>query len=192
MTPADSRAPVSFSSVAAKAESGPFVRSIRFTVSKDHPDAAASSRCPAMSVLVWGRKTGARLGERKKPGYAYVRFEWTSMSATMLFQSPVSQSRKYRPDIDGSRAVAVLPVVLYRAGYKAFSGGFVGVDIFVVISGFLITSILTEDIQSGPRLGWLSASGTTWGSIRTIESVFGLAARRTKASRSANWSGPRR
>jgi len=64
-----------------------------------------------------------------------------------FFQSPVSQSRKYRPDIDGLRAVAALPVVLYHTGYEAFSGGFVGVDIFFVISGFLITSILAEDIQ---------------------------------------------
>lgn len=54
---------------------------------------------------------------------------------------------QYRTEIDGLRAVAVLPVVLFHAGFAVFSGGFVGVDIFFVISGYLITSILLADLR---------------------------------------------
>jgi peptidoglycan/LPS O-acetylase OafA/YrhL len=56
---------------------------------------------------------------------------------------------RYRPDIDGLRAIAVLSVVLYHYRVPPFSGGFVGVDIFFVISGFLITSLLCADLESG-------------------------------------------
>jgi peptidoglycan/LPS O-acetylase OafA/YrhL len=56
---------------------------------------------------------------------------------------------KYRREIDGLRAVAVLPVILFHAGFSIFSGGFAGVDIFFVISGFLITSIIIQDIKEG-------------------------------------------
>lgn len=55
----------------------------------------------------------------------------------------------YRAEIDGLRAVAVLPVILFHAGYSAFSGGFVGVDIFFVISGYLITSIILFEMEQG-------------------------------------------
>jgi peptidoglycan/LPS O-acetylase OafA/YrhL len=54
----------------------------------------------------------------------------------------------YRPDIDGLRAVAVLAVMIYHLG-KIARGGFVGVDVFFVISGFLITSIILEDMANG-------------------------------------------
>ena len=55
---------------------------------------------------------------------------------------------KYRAEIDGLRALAVLPVILFHAGFELFSGGFVGVDVFFVISGYLITTILIEDIEN--------------------------------------------
>ena len=54
---------------------------------------------------------------------------------------------KYRAEIDGLRALAVLPVILFHAGFDWFSGGFIGVDVFFVISGYLITTILIKDIE---------------------------------------------
>lgn len=53
---------------------------------------------------------------------------------------------QYRPEIDGLRAIAVLPVIFFHAGFSWFSGGYVGVDVFFVISGYLITSIIIEEI----------------------------------------------
>lgn len=56
---------------------------------------------------------------------------------------------KYRAEVDGLRAIAIIPVVLYHAGIPSFSGGFVGVDVFFVISGYLITSIILFEKREG-------------------------------------------
>ena len=58
-------------------------------------------------------------------------------------------SLRYRPDIDGLRAIAVVPVVLYHYGVPGFGGGFVGVDVFFVISGYLITALIAGEIATG-------------------------------------------
>lgn len=58
-------------------------------------------------------------------------------------------SAKYRPDIDGLRAVAVLLVLHFHAFPEAMPGGFVGVDVFFVISGFLITGIIARELEQG-------------------------------------------
>lgn len=55
---------------------------------------------------------------------------------------------KYRADIDGLRSIAIVPVVLFHAGIALFSGGYVGVDVFFVISGYLITSVIYEEIKT--------------------------------------------
>lgn len=54
----------------------------------------------------------------------------------------------YRADIDGMRALAVVPVVLFHANVPGLAGGFIGVDIFFVISGYLITNILIDEIRN--------------------------------------------
>ncbi|WP_456620942.1 MULTISPECIES: acyltransferase family protein [unclassified Bradyrhizobium] len=56
---------------------------------------------------------------------------------------------EYRPEIDGLRAIAVLSVILFHAGIKAIPGGYLGVDIFFVISGYLITSIIGPEMEQG-------------------------------------------
>src|SRR5246127_1073219 len=72
--------------------------------------------------------------------------------------------RDFRADIEGLRAIAVVAVVLFHAGFPGVTGGFVGVDIFFVISGFLITGLLWRDV-------------TTHGTIR-LARFYGARARR--------------
>src|ERR1700761_3785895 len=69
-----------------------------------------------------------------------------------FFEDPAGPPRtelRYRPDVDGLRAVAIVPVVLYHYGFWPFTGGFVGVDVFFVISGFLITGLIHREMMEG-------------------------------------------
>ena len=54
---------------------------------------------------------------------------------------------RFRPDIEGLRAIAILLVVGYHVGIPSFSGGYVGVDIFFVVSGYLITGLLVREME---------------------------------------------
>src|SRR5437773_2668422 len=63
-------------------------------------------------------------------------------------------ANNYRPDIDGFRAIAMLGVVAYHVGIPGFAGGYYGVDIFFVISGFLITSLLWQEIVATGQLSF--------------------------------------
>src|ERR1700720_3806796 len=76
-----------------------------------------------------------------------------------------SPSSKYRPDIDGLRAIAVMLVVIFHAFPEAMPGGFIGVDIFFVISGFLITGIIVRELDQ-QRFGLLTFYG------RRIRRIF--------------------
>lgn len=67
--------------------------------------------------------------------------------------------RKFRPDVEGLRAVAVVLVVLYHAGVPALSGGFVGVDVFFVLSGFVITGLLLRERVSSRKTRLLAFYG---------------------------------
>ncbi|HTW49418.1 MAG TPA: acyltransferase family protein [Acidobacteriaceae bacterium] len=67
----------------------------------------------------------------------------------IAFQSSLARSGKYRADVDGLRAVAVLAVMFFHAKIFGCSGGFVGVDVFFVISGYLITSLIAKDLADG-------------------------------------------
>lgn len=104
----------------------------------------------------------------------------------------MSTALRHRTDIDGLRAVAILPILLFHAGVSALAGGFVGVDIFFVISGFLITSIIVREIDGGsfrlvdfyrrrvvrifPALFVVCALSLAWGAWRLLPGEFeGLA-----------------
>src|SRR5215469_12709605 len=58
-------------------------------------------------------------------------------------------SLRYRADIDGLRALAIVPVVLFHFRLPPFGGGFVGVDVFFVISGYLITALIYAEMRTG-------------------------------------------
>lgn len=70
------------------------------------------------------------------------------MIVTTVTSADTPRYLSYRPDIDGLRAIAVAIVVAFHAGVPGFTGGFVGVDVFFVISGFLITGLLVDELHA--------------------------------------------
>src|SRR3954469_7438719 len=74
-------------------------------------------------------------------------------TATRPSAAPASAAH-YRPQLDGLRAVAVYLVVAYHAGIHGFSGGFIGVDLFFVLSGYLVTQLLLRDFRQSERIGF--------------------------------------
>ena len=67
----------------------------------------------------------------------------------MIIQKKHLSHPRYRPDIDGLRAIAIMSVVTFHAFPNLLKGGFIGVDIFFVISGFLITTIIFDNLEKG-------------------------------------------
>jgi peptidoglycan/LPS O-acetylase OafA/YrhL len=73
---------------------------------------------------------------------------------TIMQNSFPKQEREYLPHVDGLRAVAVLSVLLFHLQVPGFRGGYVGVDIFLVISGFLITRLIIQELRETGRLSF--------------------------------------
>ena len=69
----------------------------------------------------------------------------------------------YRADVDGLRGIAVVCVILFHLGFEAFAGGFVGVDVFFVISGFLITRMIRAQVATADSASPISTSGARGG-----------------------------
>ena len=98
-------------------------------------------RCSVCRPDMPGSLSAARRGDDSTPRLA------------SLYPQEVQKERHFRPDIQGLRALAVLLVIVAHAGFGRSRGGFVGVDVFFVISGFLITSLLVREVEPlGPDL----------------------------------------
>lgn len=68
---------------------------------------------------------------------------------SFLLKTDKTLSKNYQPGVDGLRAVAVILVLIFHVGFSSVPGGFVGVDVFFVISGYLITGIIFNQTEKG-------------------------------------------
>ena len=105
-----------------------------------------------------------------------------SISPVQGVRSELAAKTGFRPDIEGLRAVAVLAVVLFHAGVPGIGGGYIGVDVFFVISGFLITGLLWREVSTagtvrlrrfyGARARRLLPASAAVGVVTAIASAF--------------------
>ncbi len=95
------------------------------TISESRPSYRVKTASLISGSFAWMRGEGAASSARRRHGL------------------------DYRPEIDGLRALAVVPVILFHAGFEIAKGGFVGVDVFFVISGYLIASIIMNEARAG-------------------------------------------
>jgi len=85
----------------------------------------------------------------KNKGASYIIAPALKINQKHLQTAKEQPSLQYRVELDGLRALAVLPVIFFHGGLTGFSGGYIGVDIFFVISGYLITSIILSEKAAG-------------------------------------------
>ena len=79
----------------------------------------------------------------------------STATAHGMISAAIREKRRFRPDIEALRAIAIILVVGFHAGIPILQGGFIGVDVFFVISGYLITHLLVSEIESTGRLSFL-------------------------------------
>lgn len=106
-----------------------------------------------ISIIIAGLACHSALGKSlESSSGAQPSINPDRIPVTAPYAPPAKVARRtleYRPEIDGMRALAVVPVILYHAGLRWFSGGYIGVDVFFVISGFLITAIILKEHVAG-------------------------------------------
>jgi peptidoglycan/LPS O-acetylase OafA/YrhL len=122
--------------------------------------------CPHQRSAIMSKEIGVslnRLDKTRRPRIisdqeSFIRVlthAYKDLSASDLLVKQLSEKEIlmfYRPEIDGLRSLAVLPVIFYHAGFSMVSGGFVGVDIFFVISGYLITFLLLRELEQAQTI----------------------------------------